>query len=87
MMSYDIDKYESSIINNINKDNLNKIVSFLISKGCNYIEELLEDYLDIFTFEYSEFLNKYEKLNKKYNGRLIEEIRDDMNILEEFYVI
>ena len=62
-----------------------KIVSFLLSNGCDYIEELVEDYLDIFTFDYDEFVAKFNRLNSKYNHNLINEIKDDMNILEEFY--
>ena len=84
-MDIDITKYEKSVINNLNKENITKIVKFLISNQCDFIEELLEDYLDIFTFEYNEFVSKFNKLNKKYNNNLINEIKDDMNILEEFY--
>ena len=83
----DLNKYENSVIKNIDKDNINKIISFLTSKGCDYVEELLEDYLDIFTFEYDEFVIKFNKLDDEYNHNLINEIRDDMNILEEFYTI
>ena len=85
MISIDIDKYENSVTQNINKDNFMKIVSFLLSNDCDYIEELVEDYLDIFTFDYDEFVAKFNRLNSKYNHNLINEIKDDMNILEEFY--
>lgn len=85
MINIDINNYEDSVIKNIDKVNINKIVSFLVSNGCDYIEELLEDYLDIFTFEYDEFVEKFNKLNDKYKHNLINEIRDDMNILEELY--
>ena len=85
MIDLDINKYENSVIKNIDKDNLKKIVSFLLSNGCDYIEELIEDYLDIFTFEYEDFVTRFNKLNDKYNHKLINEIREDMNILEEIY--
>ena len=48
MIDIDISKYEDSVIKNLNKDNINRIIAFLLSKGCDYVEELLEDYLDIF---------------------------------------
>jgi len=83
----DFTKYESDVIRNIDKDNMNKIIDFLSSKNCSYIGELLEDYLDIFTFDYEEFVSKFDLLNKKYNNNLIEEVSNDMNILEEFYNI
>lgn len=85
MINIDFSKYEKSVTSNINKENIMKIVSFLSSKKCDYIEELLEDYLDIFTLNYNDFVIKYDKLNSKYNNDLISAIRDDMNILEEFY--
>ena len=85
MINIDIEEYENSVIKNINGENLNKIVSFLVTNGCDYVEELLENYLDIFVFEYDEFVKKYKKLNEKYHHNLINEIKDDMNILEEFY--
>ena len=85
MIDIDISKYENSVINNIDKDNVRKIIYFLLEEKCNYVGELLEEYLDIFTFDYSEFVSKYNKLNEKYNHDLINVIREDMNILEEFY--
>lgn len=84
-MEIDLSKYESSVYKNLDKDNIIKIINFLEKNNCAYIDELLEDYLDIFTFEYEDFVNKYNTLNKKYNNNLIEEISNDMNILEEFY--
>lgn len=84
-MEIDLSKYESSIYKNLDKNNIIKIIDFLKKNNCAYIDELLEDYLDIFTFEYEDFVNKYNTLNKKYNNNLIKEISNDMNILEEFY--
>ena len=85
MIDIDFSKYEKSVLDNINSDNMMNIISFLLSMGCDFVEELLDDYLDIFQFEYDDFVNKYNRLNKKYNNNLINEIRDDMNILEELY--
>ncbi len=85
MINIDISKYEESVIKNLDKDNVDKILSFLSLNGCDYIEELLENYLDIFALEYNEFVIRFNKLNDKYNHNLINEIKDDMNILEELY--
>ena len=86
-MNIDFSKYENSVINNVNKENVMKIINFLLSKKCDYVAELLEDYLDLFTIEFEEFEEKFNKLNIKYDNDLINVIRDDMNILEEFYII
>ena len=79
-----IEKYTNAIIRNLNKDNMLMIIDFLKLKKCDFIEDILEDYLDLFTIEYSEFVNKYNELNKKYNFNLLNEVSLDMNILGEF---
>ena len=83
----DIEKYEKYVFNEIEKENSMKIVKFLLDNKCDYVDELVEDYLDLFTFSYDEFVSKFNKLNEKYNNNLINEIKEDMNILEEFYLI
>ena len=84
-MNIDISRYENSVVASIDRENVMKIISFLSINKCDYIEELLEDYLDIFTFDYDDFVIKYNNLNKKYNYNLINEISNNMSILEEFY--
>ena len=79
------DKYENDFFKNIDIDNVKRIINFLEENNCNFIDELLEDYLDLFTFDYNEFVDKFNKLNKKYNYNYLELVKDDMNLLEEFY--
>ena len=79
------DKFEESVINNIDKQNAHKILSFLVNEKCDFIEDIISDYLDLFTFDYEEFVNKYTKLNEKYNGEFLKEARANMDLLEEFY--
>lgn len=84
MLDEKYEKYEKYVYKNINKENMYKIINLLSINGCYFIDELLENYLDLFTIEYNTFENKYNILNKKYNNNLIDEISKDMNILEEF---
>ena len=86
MINIDISKYSNSVLKNIDKDNIMSIASFLSSHGCDFIEELIEDYFDLFTIQYDEFVSIFNKLNIKYNNNLINKVREDMNILEEFYI-
>ena len=81
-----IGKYSSSVIKNLNKDNMVKILMFLKRENCNYIEDLLEDYLDLFTIEYEVFVNKYRELNNKYDNKYLELVSEDMDLLEEFFM-
>lgn len=80
-----LEKYSNSIVENFNEENFNRIITFLTNEGCNYIEDLLEDYLDIFIIDYDEFVRKYNILNKKYNNRYLELISEDMDLLEELF--
>ncbi len=79
------DKYETSVLKNIDMKNLDAIVEFLKGKNMDFIDELIIDYLDLFLIPYNEFVKKYNKLEEKYGENLVEKIGNDMNILEEFY--
>ena len=80
------DKFEESVIENLDKQNVHKIISFLIKQKCDFIEDIISDYLDLFDFEYEEFVRKYTELNAKYDGEFLKKASEDMNLLEEFYV-
>ena len=78
-------KYSNLVLKNIDKDNFFKIYNFLIQNNCNYIDDIIEDYLDLFTINYEEFKKKFEILNIKYNNQFLKLANEDMDILEEFY--
>ena len=80
-----IDKYSISVIANLNKDNIVKIIVFLEQQQCNFIEDIVTDYLDLLVIDYNEFVDKYNALNEKYNGRFLELVGENMDLLEEFY--
>ena len=79
-----LNKYTDNTIKNLDKNNINKIVSFLEKENCNFINDILEDYLDLFNIEYDTFIKIFEELNKKYNNKFLELASEDMNLLEEF---
>ena len=78
-------KYASSVLKNLNKDNFYKICKFLLEEKCDFVDDIVSDYLDLFNFDYNEFVKKYKKLNEKYNGQFLVKASEDMNLLEEFY--
>ena len=78
-------KYAKSVIKNLNKENFYKIINFLESSNCDFIEDIISDYLDLFNIDYSEFIKRYNKLNKKYDNNFWNMASEDMNLLEEFY--
>lgn len=80
-----IEKYEKSVLINIDKENVIKIIEFLKCQNCDFLEDIIENYLDLFTFDFNDFVFKFNKLNKKYNEKFLEEASFDMNKFEEFY--
>ena len=80
-----IDKYNLSVIKNIDKENMIKIISFLEKEDCYYIDDIIEDYLDLFTINIEKFILIYNILNKKYDNSFLEYASFDMNLFEKFY--
>ncbi len=78
-------KYAKSVIKNLNRENFYKIINFLESNNCDFIEDIVSDYLDLFNIEYVEFVKRYNKLNEKYSNNFLQKASEDMNLLEEFY--
>ena len=78
-------KYAKSLIKNLNRENFYKIINFLESNNCDFIEDIVSDYLDLFNIEYVEFVKRYNKLNEKYSNNFLQKASEDMNLLEEFY--
>lgn len=78
-------KYAKSVIKNLNRENFYKIINFLESNNCDFIEDIVSDYLDLFNIEYVEFIKRYNKLNEKYSNNFLQKASEDMNLLEEFY--
>ena len=78
-------KFESNVLKNIDKENFYKILGFLVKEKCNFIEDIVYNYLDLFNINYDEFIKKYNIINNKYNGNFLEQASEDMNLFEEFY--
>lgn len=79
------EKFVDSVFKDLDKDNFYKIIFFLKEKKCDFIEDVVEDYLDLFIFDYNEFVKKFNILNKKYDGKFLKELSKNMNLFEEFY--
>ncbi|MFV0249542.1 MAG: hypothetical protein ACK5HP_00670 [Bacilli bacterium] len=80
-----LQKFSEDIVKNINIKNVEQIIVFLQTNNCDYCEELLEDYLDLFIIEIDEFKLKFKTLNSKYNNSFLEYAKNDMNLFEKFY--
>ncbi len=80
-----VSKYDSEVLAKLNKENMAKIIIFLQKENCDFIEDLLNDYIGLFIIEYDDFIRRYIILNEKYNYKYLELAAEDMNYLEEMY--
>jgi len=78
-----LNKYEFGILKGINPDNMANIIDFLINEGVDYIEEIIDNYLDLFLIESAEFKTKFNLLKEKYGSDLVAKISEDLSILED----
>ena len=67
-MNVSLDKYSGSVLDNFDDNNMLKIIGFLRDYCCDCIDDLLMDYMDLFTIPYAEFVSKFHKLNAKYDN-------------------
>lgn len=79
--------YNDNLYKQLDRHNVVKIVEFLNKQGCDFIEDILTTYLDLFLFQYDDFVAKYNSLNHKYHYNFLNEASENMNLLEEFYNI
>ena len=80
-----LEKYSDSVLRNLNTDNMNHIIEFLKNNHCDYIEDIIEDYLDLCTIDYEVFIKKFKQLNHQYENKFLNLAKQDMNLLEQFY--
>lgn len=80
-----LSKYSKNIIKNIDIENTRNIINYLLNENCKIIDDIMNDYLDVFTIEFNEFKKKVEYLNKKYNNKYFDLAENDLNYLEELF--
>ena len=81
-----LDKFEPFVFKNLDEVNFKNIIIFLENKNCDFVKDIISDYLDVFTIDYKVFVEKYNLLNKKYDYNFLEKASNDMNLLEELMV-
>ena len=79
-------KYSDDVIKNINIDNVNKILDYLFEIKCPIINDIVENYFDVFIIEYDVFFNRIEKLNKKYDNEYFNKASENLDYLEELFL-
>lgn len=63
-------KFEPDVLKNIDANNMNQIIDLLVDKDCDFIDEIINNYIDIFLIDYDEFKVKYNELEKEYGNNI-----------------
>ena len=76
------DNYDVNVLNNIDRDNFDKIYNLFKEYKFDFIEDIIVKYFDIFVLEYKDVDNKLNRLVKALGDNYIDIIGNDMSYLE-----
>ena len=76
------DNYDVNVLNNIDRDNFDKIYNLFKEYKFDFIEDIIIKYFDIFVLEYKDVDNKLNRLVKALGDNYIDIIGNDMSYLE-----
>lgn len=76
------DNYDVNVLNNIDRDNFDKIYNLFKSYKFDFIEDIILKYFDIFILEYKDVNDKLNRLVKALGDNYIDVIGNDMSYLE-----
>ena len=78
-----LDKYTDEYLDTIDYDNFMKIYKYLKSKRVYFVEDLILNYLDIFTLDVKIIEEAFDALNLQYGDDYIYTIGDNLKILDD----
>ena len=76
------DNYDVNVLNNIDKNNFDKIYNLFKSYKFDFIEDIILKYFDIFILEYKNVDDRLNRLVKALGDNYIDIIGNDMSYLE-----
>lgn len=76
--------FNKIVFQKLDEKNVDRIIQYLIANKVYFYEDILIYYLDLFLFDATEFIQKFENLKIKY-PTLIQDLETNMDILEEMY--
>ena len=76
------DNYDVNVLNNIDKDNFDKVYNLFKEYKFDFIEDIIVKYFDIFILEYKNVDDRLNRLVKALGDNYIDIIGNDMSYLE-----
>lgn len=79
------ENFDDEMINQIDKENVIKILTYLNNNGVYYYKDLFTTFLDLFLLPSSEFIEKFEILKNELGTDFVDKLGEDMSLIEIMY--
>ncbi len=80
------ENFDDEIVNQIDIENVSKILKYLNDNNVYYAKDLLISSLDLFLLPVDEFIKQFEKLKNKLGFNFVERLGEDSSLIELMYV-
>lgn len=79
------ENFDEEMINQMDEENIDKILDYLYKNDVDYAKDLLISSLDLFLLPAEDFINQFEKLKKKLGEEFAEKLGEDSSLIEIMY--
>ncbi len=79
------ENFDEDTINELDGENVYKIMKYLKENGVYYVKDLFLSSLDLFLLPYDIFIDKFEKLKNKSGEEYIKKLAEDESLIEIMY--
>jgi len=79
------ENFNEETINQMNEDNISKIMEYLQENNVYYAKDLLISSLDLFLWPSEEFIEHFEKLKEKLGNDFVDKLGEDASLIEIMY--
>lgn len=79
------ENFEYSVLNKLDKDNVNKIYNYLIDKGIYFAKDIFISNADLFLMDFDLFAEKFDKLVNSLGNEYITKIEENYLLIESIY--
>ena len=79
------ENFDEEVINQMDEENIHRILEYLESNDVYYANDLLISSLDLFLLPAESFIKQFEKLKKRLGSDFVEKLGEDSSLIEIMY--
>ena len=79
------ENFDDDVINEMDMDNISKIIVYLKKNNVYYFKDLFLLSLDLFLLPVDEFITRFEKLKKILGDNFVDELGENYSLIEKMY--